>query len=480
MPKTQIPIITPDEKQLDSYSTSEYSKRQINGIFVTGLSPEGSKMLAWANRPGLEEWIDLGETGSPIDGLYWWDRQQTLVATCNGKTFFIDSQGTVNEKTGTAPMLPGQKPSYSDVSGDKLFQASSGEIGVYMAGAGNDGYYISDPQVPTNVTHLATLNKILIALPANTDRFEWAVVNNPESWDADYATAETSTDLARGLYVNNSEIIIPGQSSLEVWRDNGTTFVRELQGYLQVGIIAPDSFTLVNNEYFWLNQNRDVVRLVGRKQEIISTPYARFLKSLGTVGDARGSYLKVSGKNFYVLDFPTEGKTLVFDIENDLWCEWGDWNGTDYTSYIGNCFTEAPIWGSTVVGSRTDSKIYKMSLDSLTDPNGAIIRGMIRTDFLDHGDADINKFVNELILKLKRSEETVTNSPASVAVRYRDEGKKNWSKYKTINIEHEGTTDFTAYLRRLGSYKKRQYEFSFPDATDIMFLSATENVKYGR
>lgn len=497
MSKVQIPIVVPDDKQFDDYSLSDYTKRQINGVFVTGTNSDGQKALAWENRPGMVEAFDLGEA-APVDGLYWWVRQQTLVATCNGKTFFIDVSGTVNEKTGAALMVPDVKPSYSDVDGTKLYQASSGKIGGYLAGAGDNGSFLTDPEAPINVTHLATLNRIMLALPANSQRFEWSVVNSPESWDADFATAETETDLALGLYVNNSEIAIPGQSSFEIWRDSGTTFVRELQGYVQTGIIAPDSFAIINSQYFWLTQNREVVQLSGRNQEIISGPYAKMIKSFGTVDDAVGSFMQVSGKNFYVLDFPTEEKTLVYDIENVMWCEWGKWGAPDYTGFLGNCFANCTTWGYTVIGSKeADGKIYILNPQYMTDA-GYAIRGMIRTDFQDHSAPEKRKFCNSVTFKFKRSEasadggnllingeeiqvdaENITffdGAEAVIQLRYRDNGRKEWSEAIQVVVEETGSTDFTAEVRNLGSYFSRQWEFAFGTATDVVLKEVVEDV----
>ena len=497
MAKVNIPFIAPDGKQFDNFYESEFTKRQINGVLVTGVSPSGDKAVHWENRPGFRGVINLGED-APVDGLYWWVRQNTLVATCNGKTFFIDENGVVNEKTGTAVMVAGVRPSYTDLSGDKLYQASSGKIGGYVAGAGNNGSFIADPEVPTNVTHLATLNKIMIALPANTQTFEWSVVNNAESWDADFASAETETDLALGLYVNNSEIVIVGQSSLEIWRDNGTTFVKELQGYVQTGIIAPDSFTIINSEYFWLSQNREVVRLDGRKQSIISGPYSKMIKRFSTVEDAIGSYVQVVGRNLFVLTFPTEDKTFVFDIENNVWFEWGEWIGTGYSKFIGQNFANCTTWGFTVFGSsKDDGIIYAFDPDHTMD-NSKPTHGMIRTDFLNHGDSKQRKFCNSVRLDFKRAERksisgdlTIRNLLAQFSgeniafyegmdttmhLRYRDNGKKEWSDYLIIPIEKENYTDSTVEVRNLGSYINRQWEFSFPRATDLVLTEIVEDV----
>jgi len=473
MSKVKIPIIVPDDKQFDSYDASEYTKRQINGVMTLGADQRGEKTLIWENRPGLSEWIDLGEA-APVDGLYWWVRQQTLVATCNGKTFFIDINDTVNEKTGTATMLAGTIPSYTDVNGTKLYQASSGKIGGYTAGAANDGAFLTDTEAPTNVTHLATLNKVMVALSANSQQIDWAEAGLPEDWGGDFATAETMTDLAKGLYATNSFLVIPGQASIELWRDNGTTFVRELQGYIQAGVIATDSFTIINDEYFWLTQNREVVRAKGKTKNVISKPYAKMLKEFTTVDDAAGSFVQVAGKNLYLLDFPTEGYTLVYDVDLNRWFEWGMYS-TDYTGFIGRSFANCTTRNIMAVGSKESTgKIYKLSQDNLTD-YGNVIRGMVRTDELDHSDPRRRKFCNSITLRFKKSE--VSGGAAStVQIKYRDDGKKTWSSPITATVEVSSTSEQTVQVRNLGSYYTRQWEFSFGTSTDVVLMDVVEDV----
>lgn len=474
MSKVRIPIIVPDDKQLDDFTTlSDYTKRQINGVVTLGLDQKGEKTLAWENRPGLSEWIDLGESAA-VDGLFWWVRQQTLVATCNGKTFFIDINDTVNEKTGTATMLAGTKPSYADVDGTKLFQASSGKIGGYAAGATNDGAFLTDAQAPTNVTHLTTLNRSLVALSANSQQIDWSETNLPEDWGGDYATVGTMTDLAKGLYSTNSFLIIPGQSSLEVWRDDGTAFVRELQGYIQAGIIAVDSFTIINDEYFWLTENKEVVRAKGKVKNIISNPYAKMFKNFTTVSDAVGSFIQVAGKNLYLLDFPTEGYTFVYDVDINRWFEWGAWS-TSYTGFIGRSFANCTSRNIMAVGSKSaDGKIYKLSQSNLTDAS-TVIRGMVRTDELDHSDPENRKFCNGITFKFKKSEVS-SGTASTIQVRYRDNGEKSWSDAITVTVEESSTSLLTAEVRNLGSYFTRQWEFAFNTSTDVILIDVVEDV----
>ena len=491
--KELIPFIVPDEKEIDDFNLTDYSRRQVNGILTLGLSPTGEQTLVWSVRPGFSEFADLG-TDAKIDGMYWWTRQQVLVAVSDGRVFYISQDGTVSEKTGTATQVAGERPSFADVDGTQLFIASSGRIGVYSTGAGDDGYYIADVDAPTNVTHLGTINKILIALKANSEQFYWSGSNNPEVWSSDLASAETDTDLAVGLHVTRSEVMILGQSSIETWRDNGTTFVRELQGFIPVGVIAPHSFTKINDSYFWLSNNREVMKMTGRQFQVISNPYKKFIKGLSIVNDAAGFLVKSEGKRLYVLQFPTEDKTLVYDIDLDRWCEWDSYNGSGYERCIANCYCECPLWGITSAGDSSTGVIYIMD-SSYKQDNDQPIRGLIRTDFINRGASNYKKFSSKLIFNFKRTEVydpltiddeviTIGGEPlyiggSSCSLRYRDNGKKNWSSSIQVYMESGNSTDSRFELRRLGGYYSRQYELVFTAQTNSIFTSAEEEFSYG-
>ena len=126
MAKVKVPFVVADEKQTDDYNLTSYSRQQINGYFSLGIASDGSTTANWNKRPGMLEWCDLG-VAAKVDGLYWWPRQQKIVATCGGRTFFVNQDGTFNEKTGTATMVAGVRPTYADIDGTTLYRASSGQ-----------------------------------------------------------------------------------------------------------------------------------------------------------------------------------------------------------------------------------------------------------------------------------------------------------------------------------------------------------------
>lgn len=469
--KAKLPITAIDEKQSDEIGLTTFGRAQVNLVYTLGADSDGNPTLMCHKRPGLQSWANLNELVK-VDGLYWWARQKKIIATCNGKTFFVNQDGTWINHTGTGTMIQGVRPTYADVDGTTLFQASSGKIGKYPTVGG--GAYLTDLDAPEFCTHIATLNKTLIALRNNSERFDWANVAAPDTWDSKFASSEAATDLARGLFTANSEIYIPGETTLEIWRDTGTTFVRSL-GAIQVGTNSPYSFAFYQGTAFWLSNNREVMILdpAGRTPKVISQPYARYLHNLSTINDAIGDFVQVDGKNFYILTFPIANKTIVYDILLDRWSEWA----TNGNRFIGNCYAMARDWGFTVVGDSSTGKLYKISESYQTDDTLPITT-TLRTDVITHGSAEVPKFSNKLKFRFKRTK--TTGTPTTMTIRYRDDGDITWKNTRTITIESTTNTDLLTEIRGLGRYFSRQYEITLGNNTDVALIEVEETFDYGR
>lgn len=472
MPRVKLPIDIADEKQTDALSTSAYNKAQLDGYFSQAVSSEGQPVNIWNRRHGLTSWVDFEEDAA-IDGAFWWVRQQKLVVVCNGKVFYVNEDGTYNEKTGTATMEVGVVPTFAEVDGTKLYIASSGKIGEYTSGAGNDGVYISDVDAPTTVTHIATLDKMLIGLSANSERFDRADVNTPTSWQSNFYNAEAHPDKARALFVEDGQIKIIGEATTELWRNNGGTFVRDYSGVLQVGTVAPYSYQRILGKSYWLSENGEVVEVSGRQINVISLPYAKYIQSFSELSDAVGGHLVRDGNHFYVLYFPTASKTIVYDVVLGRWYQWTSGGSNPY---VGKVFQHVPLWGFMVVGSRSDSVLYKLSSDAQDDA-GTDIQTILRTDFIGHGSYDVPKFSKRLLFHLKRTK--VASGPTTLSFRYRNDGSTTWKDARTITVEATDQTDMVVPIRVLGRYFQRQYEFKLATDSSVALVGVEEDFDYG-
>lgn len=473
MPTLPIPF-TSMNKSVDKSGSSVFTQGQIDGYFMPYEGPDGTKYM-WCKRPGKMLHCDLQSVG-PVDGLHHWVRQNKVIASCNGKVYRIDQDGTITTITGTATMTARNRPTFADVAGSSLYIASGGRIGAFPA-AGT-GAYLTDGDAPTATRFIATINKVLVALRDDSERFDWADAGDPTTWTSLFATAEAEPDLARCMKIANQYLYFFGQNTTEVWRDNGESFVREGQGAIARGTLARYSVTDINGSFYLLDNTREVIRLNGFSVEVISNPaLSRYLRSFSTVDDAIGDYLRIEGKHFYILSFPVEGKTLVYDIQLNHWHEWSYWNPetAQHDAWIGNCVVEAPDWNKTLIGDRRTGKIWEMT--GTTD-DGADIRTVIRTDFIDRGQSDNFKFCHDLTMIFKRADTNTT--PKTMGIRWRDEGSTDWSATQEVEIEAQGHTELRVQVRRLGRYKRRQWEFIMSDPTQAALLSVTERFDYGR
>jgi hypothetical protein len=232
--------------------------------------------------------------------------------------------------------------------------------------------------------------------------------------------AEGRTDLLKAVLVNGLELNLMGTKTLEVFRNDGSTpFVRELQGLVNSGTVAPYSFTNCDGQPYWIDQNRNAVRLNGRTPELLSLTMNKYIQGFSAVDDAIGDFVIASGRPQWVVQFPTENKTIVYDIIGNYWVEWGLWDSgaAEYNRFAGNCFALCPAWNKTLVGDKATGKIYTFS-DSAYDDAGTTLRTLVRTASIDHDTIGIKKFSNRLVFRLKDQNVVDEASNVTMTVRY--------------------------------------------------------------
>lgn len=460
---------------------------QVQAVDEIGLVTHGAAMvdvyideLGNVNRrPGLVEFCDLG-TAAKIDGLFWWDALSRVIAISNGHTYKItDNAGTFAKISGTLYNHEiGTRVTFSDFGDDALYSANGATIKRIYSDAVTE---ISDADAPTDVTHVAFLDRYLIANDGGTGNFYYSDVNAPTTWSGYYNEAEAQPDLIKALTVANREIHVLGSKSLEIFYNDGTSpFSRLAQGFVQRGTIAPYSlaYCVSQDALCWLDEYRQIVASSGRTPVPLSLTMTKYIQGFSTVTDAIGDYVELAGRPYYVLNFPTEGKTLAFDFTSKNWYEWGAWNsGTaSYDAFRGNCYAYAPDWNLTLVGDRANGKIYKFDSTVYQD-NAGTLRSVVRTAHYNHNTEAKRKFCNALYFRVKRTSVVSVDDTPDLTVRYRNDGNTTWSGYATVSLQQVGSTEFRGKLTRLGSYYSRQWEFVLSDEYPLCLVSVEEDVE---
>ena len=465
-----LPINQPLYQNLDESSQSNTSPER-HDVFMD----ESGSMV---RRPGLEEFVEVG-TG-PINGLYYWYEKDKLYIV-SGKDLYSMTEG------GTTALIESDLFNIDTrviwdeaINPSRKIFGTNGGIPVEYDGA--TAQKLTDANAPQLATHLAIFDTYLIANQTGTQKIEYSNVGQPTVFSAEFAVAEAQSDDIVFVGIGWDEIVAIGKKTQEFFYDDGSTpFMTKPGAIVQEGCIAPYSVKLIDNAWFFLNHERRVMRLNGRQPVVLSIPVDKVLSGLTNVTDAIGDELTVGGRGFYVLTFPTDNKTIVYDYVNNQWCgEWGSWDTlrSKYKRWRGNCITYVPEWNVHLVGDYVNNKIYKASLTQYQDGTDTI-RSAWLTGNIDHG-TSLWKRSLRLRLRIKRGEGDITDDEAPVLMlRWRDNGNKAWKNTLHIDLGQAGEYDFYKEIGPLGRYRSRQYEISITDDIPLTLVSVEENVLGG-
>ncbi len=434
------------------------------------------------SNPGASEVVSSGivRTGQ---GIFWSDRLAAVFVVSGGNLYKLASGGTATQLTG-ATLNTARYVIFAEAQTTALVPF------IYIAHGGTLRYTLgttlatpTDVNTPTVATFVTALNNRVWANngdqdfyttdtdPATglADPFYWSDTDNP------WRTA-IKTDNLSAMIAAWNEVALWGTQSIDYWQEDGVTPISPLVGATtEAGIVSPYTLVKTNETLFALaamDGKRAVIRLENRSPKIISLDIDKELQSLNTVSDAIMAPVFVGGINCLVLNFPTERKTWAYDLKNDMWNEWGAWNNSfsryDDFPLAGTCY--AKDWNKHLLLGR-DGKVYEMSRSTYQD-NGSEIRTVLRTGWINHGTMR-RKRSDVLFVKLK----AYSSTPAVVSMRWRDDGRPEWSPYVEFNVGSESEETQFQSLTQMGIYRSRQYEFVMTDNADMALCGIMEEVK---
>jgi hypothetical protein len=338
--------------------------------------------------------------------------------------------------------------------------------------------FITDPDTPTVVSHVAWMDGYFLANELNSPRFWWSDSGEPFLWDAlSFASAEGHSDLLQALHVAWLEITLFGRDSLETYYDDGTNpFSRIDGGILERGCLAPYSIVNAGGTWVWLDKERKVITLQGRQYDHKSGPYDSIIGEIEDVTGAWAVYFAIAGHSFYVLTFPTIKWTVIWNMTTDTWTEWGLWDSETATfgMWPGKSYCYARSWDLHLLGDASVGKVYAIR-PALFQENNSSIRTIMRTAHMDHGTM-AKKRSRSLLINVKRGQGGVGEDEPVFTMRYRDDNR-SWSNERTIGLGEIGEIPNIVEVRTGGIYRTRQYEFTHTANSDFRLNAISENVE---
>jgi len=488
-------------------SVNAADNRMVN-LFPEAV-PEGGKEPGFLNRtPGLRLVATVGS--GPIRGL--WSHGSYLYVV-SGTGFYQVTSGYVATLKGT---VTGTGPVSMADNGTQLFIACNPDGFIYNY---NTDVFaqITDPDFEGAV-NVGYLDGYFVYNQPNSQTVWITSLLDGLSVDPlDFASAEGSPDGLVALIVDHRELWLFGTDSVEVWYNSGEADfpLTRIQGaFNEIGCIAAYSVAKLDNGIFWLGADARgqgiVYRANGYTGQRVSTHAIEYaIQSYSTIADAIAYTYQQEGHAFYVLSFPTAGKTWVYDVAVNSWHERAGFALGEFLRHRSNC--QAAFNNVPHVGDYENGKIYVLDLSVYADDgqpqkwlrswralptgqndlkrtahhalqldceSGVGLSGLDFSDpsayitMLTEGDVVIT---TEADVDLLVADYSVVGVNPKVMLRWSDDGGHTWSNEHWSPMGKIGGYSQRVFWRRLGMTTKlrdRVYEISATDPVKTVIMGA--------
>jgi hypothetical protein len=329
----------------------------------------------------------------------------------------------------------------------------------------------------TGGTNVDIVDNYFVYNRPDTQQFGASSVLSPISPALSFGSKDGAPDDLVTLIVDHREIYLLGESSSEVWVDQGTIpfpFTRIPGTSTQHGIAAPFSVARFGNSFAYLSRNNrgqaQVVQMNGYVPQRISTHAVENSLVNQNVDNAIAWTYQLEGHEVYVISFPGLNLTWCYDAASGMWHKWLYTNNLgQYERARGNCC--AVFQGLVMVGDYNNGKVYKLDKSNYTD-DGQHVRRLRRAPHLV---SDFQRqYFDELQIQFQPGVGLTTGEGENpqAMLRWSDNGGSTWSNEYWTSIGRMGKYANRAIWRRLGWARDRVYEVTISDPVKAVIVSA--------
>lgn len=295
-----------------------------------------------------------------------------------------------------------------------------------------------------------------------TQNYQISSLYDGETWNSlDFGAAEGQPDNLVSIAALNGQLWLFGESTTEVHYNSANPdfpFERVPGAVIQRGCAAKLSSATGNQTVYWLGSDRCVYRSVGYQAQKISTSAMdQAFAKYSMVSDAIGFVFVQEGHEYYVLTFPYESKTWVFDGNTSRWHERGQWSSVDddFRRWRGNCafsFNE-----QIMVGDYENGKLYTLDVDTVTDDGERIIR-LRRTPHAQNGMLRLFHRSLTIVIQTGVNSESLPTTEPQAMLRWSDDGGHSFGNELWRSLGALGHYAKRIQWNRLGMSRNRVYE----------------------
>lgn len=462
--------------------TKPLSIQECVNYYPEVAQQDARAIVSLKKTPGLSLWTTIGS--GPIRGI--WDMGDNAYVVSGTELYKVSSNKTAT-LLGTI------------LGSGVVSMADNGSELVIVNGA--NGYFYSESLGFSIITDtdfygadvVQYIDGYFVFNRSGTSQFFSSDLYSGLTYlGTDFASAEGWPDKIVSILIINRRIWLLGEETTDVWWNtaaggSGFPFSRIEGSFMHRGCGAARSPAIVDNAIIWLGEDKIVYIAQGYAPQRISThPLEQEFSSYSTISDAYAYSYTQDGHKFYVLTFPTAGKTWVYDMSTGLWHRRKSYNITRHrVSSYRWCF------GKHLVGDYANGNVYEYSRHSYTD-NGAPIERIRSTPYVHSNQKPFT--INRLQVHMDMGQglvgtvdpSTVTDPLAIadgqfpyVSLEYTKDGGRTWSTKKLASVGPIGDYSRRAIWRRLGKAYNIAFRLTDTSPTPGAIIDAVADISPG-
>lgn len=443
------------------------AQRHLN--LYAEISAQGDKsQLSFYGTPGLTLFSSTnGDT--PIRG--WIQVGDYIYYVHRGTFYQIDNAGTRTSR-GTLNTTSGRVDMTYDGA---VILMVDGTNGYTYTVASTTFTQIASGNFPNGSNTCGWLDGYFI-VDAGDASDSFFISLNGTTWNAlDFASAESSPDGLVRVFVDHGEVCLFGDSTTEFWGNIGAQsfpFAPVKGSTVEIGLAARWSLCKFDSGLVGLMktiQGQVVVnQFAGYNPRKISSPDVDYLiNNYATVSDATGFSYIWNGHPMYQINFPTAGKSWLYDASTQMWSplEYG-LNGARHRGEMAVDFLN-----KVRIADYSTGYIYNLDGTSYTDNGEAIAREIIGKHFFDGYDRMV---VDELRVDFETGTGLVTGqgSDPQVMLSISKDNGHTWGNELWTDIGKIGKYLTRVVWRRLGLARDWVFKIRITDPVKVVITGA--------
>lgn len=470
-----MPIVSLFGVSQQGKSSTVTSQKHLN-LYAEIIADAEKSRVVYYGTPGLLLFTSFGDT--PIRG--WIAVGDFIYAVHRGVFWEVNNAG-VKTNRGTL----------TSTSGRVQMAYNGTQIAIV------DGSFAGFYNYTIATTTLATVTANVIGTPIDVTfqdgyglfayadaKFQKTSAYAFQTLDAlEFATAESNPDGLSRVVADHGELVLAGSETVEFWGNTGAQdfpYSNQRGSTLEFGLAAPWSLVKYNDSLAGLFKNRmgqvQVMQMAGHALRKISDQELDYkINNYGSVSDATSYAYMLGGHPMLVVNFPSEGKSHLYDGSTSMWTELE--SGLDGARHVGELHLD--YLNKPRIADYANGNIYTLDADTYTDNGTPIAREIVSKHF--NSGLDMLK-ISKLQVDFETGVGLISGqgSDPQAMMQFSKDNGHTWSNGAWVTLGAIGAFLTRAIWWRLGVARDWVFKIRITDPVKVVIAGASIDAKVGK